>query len=180
MRNNDNTIIKIIKDTVNEAISEFKNNNMFKKEMSYYKRIELLLYNYENLKDAVKQKEEDIEYIKKYGLPEKSKSIVIYSSSGGATNQDRYIELMERYKREKIEIERDIKRIDNALNKIKNDKYYDIIKLKYLSSEEDKVNTDEELAERLKKDRSTITRNRKRLVNSLVTILFPANIKDLI
>ncbi len=180
MKSNDNTITKIIKDTVNETIIELKNSNMFKNEMSYYKRIELLLYNYENLKDAVKQKEEDIEYIKKYGLPETSKSIVIYSSNNFNTDQDRYVELMEKYKREKIEIERDIERIDNALNKIKNDKYYDIIKLKYLNNEEDKVNTDEELAERLKKDRSTITRNRKRLVNRLVTIIFPSNIKGLI
>lgn len=171
---------KVIKDTATIVIAELKNNNLIKKEMSYYKRVELLLYNYENLKDAVKQKEEDIEYIDKYGLPERSKSIVIYSSSGGTSKEDRYIQLKEKYSREKIETERDLKRIDNALDKIRKDKYFDIIQLKYLNSEENRVYTDEELAEIFEKERITIIRNRKRIINKLVTILFPESIKEVI
>ncbi|MEG0667831.1 MAG: hypothetical protein RR460_04320 [Clostridium sp.] len=163
-----------------KVIDELRNNNMLKKEMSYYKRVELLLYNYENLKDAVKQKQEDIDYIKENGLPESSKSIVVYSSAGGSTKQDRYLELIEKYERDTVEIERDIRRIDNALDKIKADRYYSIIKLKYLSSEEDKVTTDEQLAEQFDKERITIIRNRKRLINKLITILFPESIRDVI
>lgn len=192
--NNEKIIKKLIKDTAKEVVeelkgnvfkeaakevvNELKNNNMIKKEMSYYKRVEILLYNYENLKYAVRQKEEDIEYIDKHGLPESSKSIVIYNSSGGSSKEDRYVQLKEKYAREKIETERDLKRIDNALDKIKKDRYYDIIKLKYLNSEEEKVATDEMLADVLKRDRSTIIRNRKRLINKLITILFPESIKD--
>lgn len=170
----------VVEETAKRIVDELKSNNMIKREMSYYKRVELLLYNYENLKDAVKQKEEDINYIDEYGLPEKSKSIVVYSSSGGASKQDRYVELKERYIREKIETERDLKRIDNALDKIRKDKYFDIIQLKYLNIEEEKISTDELLAEHLGRDRTTVIRNRKRLINKLVTILFPQSIKDVI
>ena len=48
-----------------------------------------------------------------------------------------------------------MKRIDNALDKIRDDKYFDIIQLKYLNKEEDKLNTDEEIAERINKERRT-------------------------
>lgn len=169
---------KYIDDTAKSVIEGLKNNNMIKRELSYYRRVEILLYNYENLKYAVRQKEEDIEYIDKHGLPESSKSIVIYNSSGGTSKEDRYLQLKEKYAREKIETERDLKRIDNALDKIRKDKYFDIIQLKYLNIEEEKVVTDEMLAGVLERDRSTIIRNRKRLINKLITILFPESIKD--
>ena len=167
------------KETARATVSEMRINNMVRKELTYYKRVELLLYNYENLKEAIKQKEEDIEYIDKNGLPEKSGSIVVYSTAGGVSIEDRYLELKEKYIREKIETERDLKRIDNALDKIRDDKYFNIIQLKYLNKE-DKINTDEEIAKELKLevDRSTITRNRKRLMNKLITIFFPESIKD--
>ena len=45
----------VVEETAKRIVDELKSNNMIKKEMSYYKRVELLLYNYENLKDAVKQ-----------------------------------------------------------------------------------------------------------------------------
>lgn len=166
------------KETARATIAEMRVNNMVKRELTYYKRVELILYNYENLKEAIKQKEEDIEYIDKHGLPESSKSVIIYSSAGGVSKEDRYLELKEKYMREKIETERDLKRIDNALDKIRKDKYFDIIQLKYLNKEEEKINTDEKLAEVLKKDRGTIIRNRKRIINKLITIFFPESIKE--
>ena len=92
------------------------------------------------------------------------------------TAGDRYVELIEKYRVEKAETLRDIARIDNALDKVREDKYFKIIELKYL---EQKAKTDEELAEILEKDQSTITRNRNRLINELKTILFPESIKEL-
>ncbi|WP_455799665.1 hypothetical protein, partial [Clostridium butyricum] len=79
-----NKINKMINKTAEETakgiVEELRNKNMIKKELSYYKRVELLLYNYENLKDAVKQKDEDIKDIEENGLPQSSKSIVVYST----------------------------------------------------------------------------------------------------
>ena len=182
-RNTELLIKAVSKGAAEEVMRMLKLENINikeeKKELSYYKRVEILLYNYENLKDAIKQKEEDIEYLEKHGLPEKSKSIVAYSSAGGNSKGDMFLELKEKYIRDKIEIERDLRKIDNALNKIRGDKYFKIIELKYLNREDDKIETAEELADALDKDRSTIIRNKKRLINKLATILFPESIRHI-
>lgn len=167
-----------IDETVDHVIRTLKSNSLLKHGMSYYKRTELLLYNYSKLKLAVEQKQEDINYIEQNGLPEKSKSITFYSSSGGSISAgDRYLELIEKYRVEKAETERDVQRIENALDKIKDDKYYKIVELKYIKQE---CKTDDELADKLEKDRSTITRNRSRIINSIKIILFPESIKELL
>lgn len=170
-------IKKTSEKTAREVIESLKKQRLLRPDMSFYKKTEIVLYNYEKLKLAVKQKEEDIKYIEENGLPGKSKSIVFYSTSGGNVSAgDRYIELIEKYKVEKTETERDIARIDNALDKVRDDKYFEIIELKYLKQE---AKTDEEIAEILEKDQSTITRNRNRLMNSIKTILFPESIKEI-
>ena len=169
-------IKKTSEKTAAEIIEQLKKQRLLKTNMSFYKKTEILLYNYETLKKAAEQKEEDIKYIQEHGLPERSKSIVFYSSSSGNISAgDRYIELIEKYKVEKAETERDLARIDNALDKVRDDKYFRIIELKYL---EQKAKTDEQIAEILEKDQSTITRNRNRLINSIKTILFPESIKE--
>jgi len=169
-------IKKTSEKTAAEVVEQFKRQRLVKSSMSFYKKTEIILYNYEKLKLAVMQKDEDIKYIEEHGLPERSKSIVFYSTSAGNINAgDRYLELIEKYKSEKAETERDLIRIENALDKVKSDKYYKIIEFKYLKQE---ARTDEELAEKLNKDQSTITRNRNRLMNELKTILFPESIKE--
>lgn len=179
-RNTEQLIKAVSKGAAEEVMRMLKLENINikeeKKELSYYKRVEILLYNYENLKDAIKQKEEDIEYLEKHGLPEKSKSIVAYSSAGGNSKGDMYLELKAKYISDKIEIERDLRKIDNALDKIKQDRYFDIIKLKYLSCEEDRKNIDD-IADILSVNRKTILKNRKRLINKLTTILFPESMQ---
>lgn len=163
--------------TAAAIMAELKKQRLLKVDtMSYYKKTELLLYNYEKLKLAIKQKEEDIQYIRANGLPGKSTSIVVYTPGGNKTAGDRYLELIEKYEADKVEIERDLSKIDNALDKIRNDKYFDIINLKYIKQE---VKSDEEIAEVLEKDRTTISRNRNRIINALKTILFPESIKEL-
>lgn len=183
-RNTEQLIKAVSKGAAEEVMKRIKLENINlkeeKKEISYYKRVEILLYNYENLKDAIKQKEEDIEYLEEYGLPERSKSIVAYSSAGGNSKGDMYLELKEKYKRDQIEIERDLRRIDNALDKIRADKYFKIIQLKYLNKEDERINKDESIAEALERERITIIRNRKRLIQKLVTIIFPQSIRELL
>lgn len=175
-------IQKTAEETAKGIVEQLRNKNMIKPEMSYYKRVEILLYNYENLKDAVKQKDEDIKDLELNGLPQKSGSVVIYSTSGGGiASEERYMQLREKYILEKKETERDLRRIDKALNRVKKDKYYKIIELKYLKRKTGDENvTDDYLAELLSKDRTTIIRNRKRLINTLVTVLFPESIKEII
>lgn len=188
MNKNDGNVIdinKIINKTAEETakgiVEELRNKNMIRKEMSYYKRVEILLYSYNALKDAVKQKDEDIKNIELYGLPKKSGSVVVYTTSGGGVSEEeRYQQLIEKYKKEKEETKRDINRIDRAISKIKNDKYYNIIHIKFFEECEQEKVTDEYIACKIDKDRSTVTRNRKRLMNKLITILFPESVRDII
>lgn len=171
--------------TAEEVVGLLKNKSMLKNGLSYTRRIEIVLYNYNNLLEAVKEKDEAINDLEEYGIPEKSKSITKFSVSGGNYSKgDRYLELIEKYKFEKKETLRDINRINKALNRIKEDKYYKIIQLKYLEQtyEEDgekKKYTDEKIAELLNVERITIIRNKKRLINKITTILIPESIKDL-
>ena len=148
-------IKKTSEKTAAEVIDLLKKQRLLKADISFYKRTEIVLYNYEKLKLAVKQKEEDIKYIEENGLSNRSKSIVFYSTSrGNISAGDRYIELIEKYKIEKEETERDIARIENALDKVRVDKYFNIIDLKYLKQE---AKTDEEIAERLEKNRTDLS-----------------------
>ncbi|WP_160688345.1 hypothetical protein [Clostridium sp. C2-6-12] len=180
-KNQSEIIEKTAKETAKNTVMELKGNNLIKGELSYYKKVELLLYRYEILKDAIKQKEEDIEYIEKHGLPQASKSIVVYQTGRGSISaEDRYLQLKEKYLMEKMETERDMKRIENAISKIEKDKYFSIIQYRYLNKEEDRIASDEEVAEKLKKDRRTIGRNRARLMNDLITILFPESLREII
>lgn len=192
MKSNIEIINKNVKKSVEKAIDNkmipiadiiverLRSSNLLKDELSYYRRVELALMNLNALKEAVKQKDEELEDLEKYGLPEKSKSIVIYSSSGGNTVEDRYIEKREKILMEKAETERDIEKIEKALNKIREDKYFEIIKMKYLEKREDEKITDEDVAEALGRDRTTIIRNKKRLINKLKTIMFPQSIKEIL
>jgi hypothetical protein len=167
-------------ETAKEVIQELKNNRYLRNDISYFRKVELLLYNYSSLIEAVKQKDEDIAYIERNGLPQKSGSIVVYQTSGGnISGQDRYMQIIEKYRIEKLETEREIQRIENALDKIKDDGYFKIIHYKYLIDGKERL-TDEEIAERLEKDQSTISRNRKRLVNCIKVILFPESIRDFV
>lgn len=105
--------------------------------------------------------------VKQNGLPQSSGYIVIYQTSGGGiSSEHRYLQHIEKYKAEIIETQRDLTRIENALNKIRDDKYFEIIKYKYPTLQKYKLETDEKIAEKLEKDESTITRNRKRSITS--------------
>lgn len=177
--NVEDIISKVARATAIETIENLRSNRYLKDNISYFRKVELLLYNYNKLKEAVKQKDEDIDYIKKNGLPQKSGSIVLYQTSGGnITSEERYLQLIEKYEFEKAETVRDIKRIDNVLKKIKDDKYYKIIELKYLNPKNYDNISDIEIAEILNKDQSTIARNRKRLIDNIKVILFPESIRE--
>lgn len=169
----ENCIVQTSKKTAEEILNVLKNSKLIKNELSYYKKTELILYNYPKLKMAVDQKQEDIDYIENNGLPQKSKSIVFYSTSGGNSSSDRYLEIIEKYKAEKIETEREIQRIETSISKVQDDKYFEIIKMKYFENIKE-----EDIAAQLEKDISTIYRNKNRLINSIKTILFPESIKE--
>ncbi|WP_415536042.1 hypothetical protein [Dehalobacter sp. 4CP] len=138
---------------------------------SAFQKVEKLLYQYNQFKKAIEVKQEQIQDIRDEGLPERSKSIVIFSgnhNSETSTNIERAEVIIEKIESSIEKIESYIYFIDKALEKISMDEYFELIELKYF---EDK--TMEYIAEYFDVDVKTIRNNKKRLINSLKVYLFP-------
>lgn len=173
---NTNDNAKIIEQTAQAAaekvVVEFQKKGLLKdNKQSAFQKTEILLYNYNNFKDAIKEKRLQIKEVKSHGLKQKSKSITSFSSGNNFSNQKDHDELEE----EKImQLESSIKItknlisvIDKALEKLHDDQYYEIIKLKYFDKKKS-----EEIAEYFDIDISTVSRNKNRLINVLKIYLF--------
>lgn len=164
------SVIKIIEETINKTVKELRKANYIKntRQTSFWKT-EQLLYHYNDFKKAILDKESQIEEIRHNGIPKKSKSITFYSTMHYLnTDEEEKIEgLIKTLENSISNTKRLINLIDNSLNKLKKDKYYKIIELKYFNGE-----TREKIAEIFNTDVSTITRNKNRLLNALKINLF--------
>lgn len=173
---NTNDSTKIIEQTAQttaeKVVLEFQKKGMLKdSKQSAFQKTEILLYNYGSFQDAVKEKKLQIKEVRSHGLKHKSKSITSFSSGNNFSNQKDPDELEE----EKIlQLESSIKItknlisvIDKALEKLHDDPYYDIIKLKYFEKKKG-----DEIAEYFNVETSTVSRNKNRLINVLKIYLF--------
>lgn len=169
--NNEQIIEKYIDEAVKKTASEFKRQGLLKdNRRSPFQKTETLLYNYNNFKSAIDDKIEQIKGIKDEGLPQKSKSITSFSSSpmfevkSDSEKAEEKIESIEG----SIQTTRNfIKVLDAAIDMLKDDPYYEIIRLKYFEEK-----SREQLAEHFECDVRTISRNKNRLVNLLQIRLF--------
>lgn len=157
--------------TAERVVLEFQKKGLLKdNKQSAFQKTEILLYNYNNFKEAIKDKQEQIKNIKKMGVNKKSKSITTYSSGNYFDNKSE-----EEKSEDKIQdLENSIKItknlisvIDKSLEKLHDDEYFKIINLKYFENKKY-----EEIAELLEVDVSTVSRNKNRLINMLKIYLF--------
>ena len=159
------------KTIVNYIFEELKARNLLHKEISTYKATELLLYKYNDLKESINDREEEIKEIEKHGLRGKSKSIFKIPEGGHADpadiEQDVINGLIKDIKRTQVIINR----VDRILKKFKTDKYIEIIKLKYFEKR-----TQQEISDYFAKDPATIWRNNKRLINEIKVYFFPNDV----
>ena len=167
-----NLIDHTVKRTTAETIAELKRQNLIVEgRQTPFQKTETLLFNYNHFKAAIRDKEEQIREIREVGLAKKSAAFTTYSGNGG------YIEVKSDDEKadEKIErIESTIKTtrnfvriIDNAIDTLKDDPYYELINLRYF-----KGWSREEIADYFVCDVKTITRNKNRLINLLQIKLF--------
>lgn len=160
-----------IDETVKRHVSELKRQGLMKdNKQTPFQKTETLLYNYNNFKDAIEDKNKQIETIQDVGVPKKSSSITSFSNNNtyeiksDSEKADEKIEAIEN----SIQTTKNfIKVIDEAIDKLKDDSYFDIIRLKYFEGK-----TREEIAEYFEVDVSTISRNKNRLINLLQIRLF--------
>lgn len=168
----ENTVIEqTAQATAERVVLEFQKRGLLKdNKQSAFQKTEILLYNYNNFKEAIKEKRTQIKEIRSHGLKQRSKSITSFSAGNNFDNK--YPEELEEEKI--IHLENSIKItknlisiIDKCLEKLHEDEYYEIIRLKYFEKKKG-----EEIAEYFDVETSTISRNKNRLINVLKIYLF--------
>ena len=162
-------------DRIAEKVAEKLKTNQ---KNDYYKETEAMLRAYPNYKLTIEKNNERIQEILKNGIGEQSKTPNNdVRVKGGIVEfkgiPEIEIEKIEHLKSENLKEEKRIIRVENALIHIENDPYFEIIDLKYFKNW-----TIEEIAEKFDVDKSTIGRNRTRLVKELRFYLFPELLVD--
>lgn len=120
----------------------------------------------------IKRYELDIADLKKEKITEKSKDITSYSECGGIrlTPEEKQEAKIIAVEMKKARDEAEVKEIQIALAEISEDVYYRIIELRYFNNL-----ADEDIAEALNCEKTTVWRNRARLVKKLSVIFFGAD-----
>ena len=144
-----------------------------KKERSAYQKTEQLLYNYNGLKRVVEDRMKEIEEIKQYGVPTKSKSITQF---GGASGTVRGIVLEEESVESAVrnilasvqDTVQVIDKINKCMDKLRSDQYFDTLQMLYFEGQ-----TMEAIAIYYGCGVATVSRNKNRLVRELSLLLFP-------
>ena len=144
------------------------------KEKTAYQKTEQLLYNYRAFQKIVKERMDEIEDIKKYGVPKKSGAIVEYGGNVGGT--PRGIVLPEESVESAVQRIMDsvqdtvaaISLIDKCMAQLRSDPYFCILEMRYFEGR-----TQEDIAYQLKCSQVNISKNKGRLVRELSMRLFP-------
>lgn len=167
-----NLIDCTVKKAVEQTVCEMKRQNLvIEGKQSPFQKTETLLYNYNNFIAVVKEKEEQIAELRQFGMRKKSTSITSFSGNSGLIEVKSDAEKIE----EKIEMiefsisttRSFIKIIDDAVIALKDDHYYDLIRMRYFEN-----CSQEEIADHFDCDVRTVRRNKNRLINLLQIRLF--------
>ena len=165
---------KIIDETVSKTVDELLQQKLIKKkDMNTYQKTEQLLYNYNNFKEVVKDKEEMIEQINMVGLPRTSNSIIPMPQDNGfretQTETEKITSKIAALESSIALTKNYIKIIDNALKTIQDDPYYKVIEEYYFKGKKYSVIADEWL---FPISDVAIGKNKTRLVKKLSIYLF--------
>jgi DNA-directed RNA polymerase specialized sigma subunit len=149
-----------------------------KSEQSAYQKTETLLYNYPSFKRIVDERMQEIEELRKFGVPSKSGSIMEYSAHGGTPQgivlEEESVEAAVRNVQASVQgTVQVIALIDKCMAALKNDPYYRILEMRYFEGR-----TQEDIAITLKCAQQTISKNKNRLVRELSIRLFPNQVAD--
>lgn len=135
-----------------------------------YKATERRLYAVQVLRKKLQDDLEKLAEIKRYGPQQKSSSITRFMKNGVRLTPEEIKEALIMDMEAGIAADRfELEVMDKALAEIGNDEYYLTVSGRYLQGL-----SNEEIAERINCDVSTVWRNRKRLVQQLAVRLYGA------
>lgn len=171
MSNEEVLIRNIVKQTIKEMETTERKRKI--KDKNSYQKTEQVLFDYNNYKKAVSDKYEQIEDIKEYGISKTSGSIIGMPTGTNErlTDNEKADVKIEALQNAIATTKLYIKFIDDALEEIKSDKYYDVIPMIYFEG-----CTLEYVADKFGVDEKTIRRRRSKLVNTLSVLLFSADV----
>ena len=159
---------------VKRVLDELKSKKLLKNPKSSYKSTEKILYSLNVLPEAIALIDEEVEKLEKEAedipkAPAKSNSLILNEKNntyiyGDETLETRISEL----KQISVKAKSQVRLVKSALKKIEEDKWYDIIPMYYFDNM--KI---EAIAEELDCSVSTISDNKKRLMNELKVYIFP-------
>lgn len=161
-----------IEHIVSGTIEDIKSDNIYALDpKSIYSKTESLLYNLPQLKKAAQERREQIREIEKYGIHKASKSITMFIPNSGQVDTISEYEKKEN-KIEQLhgiisELESRIAQIEAAIDTVKDDPYFPIIKMRYFDKK-----TNEQIAKRLKCDEGTVKRHKNKMLESIRFSLF--------
>lgn len=153
-----------------------QNNNLGKQqpkpEKTAYQKTEQLLYNYNNFKKILADRQKEIEELRKYGVPA-SCAISEYVNKGGmpqglVLDEERVDAAVHTVQASVQGIVQALSLIDKCMATLGNDPYYKVLPMRYFEGR-----TLEDIGVEFGKDTATISRNRVRLVKELSMRLFP-------
>lgn len=144
------------------------------KEKSAYSQTEALLFNYNNFRKIIQQKEREIEDIRKYGVCESGSAVIQYGGNVGG--KPRGIVLDEERVEDAIRIVQKsmettvqaLAMIDKNMAALKSDPYYRILEMRYFEER-----TQEDIAVEFNCTQQNIAYHKRRLVKELSIKLFP-------
>ena len=135
-----------------------------------YKATERRLYAVPALRQKVEDDRERLAELRKYGPRGKSKSIVRFQSGGSRLSPEEIFEVIVLDMEATIAADTyELEIMEKALAYIQDDDYYVTVTGRYLEEL-----PDEEVAEKIPCDTSTVWRNRKRLVQRISVLLYGA------
>ena len=167
-------LANLIAASVVEALEKRNINPTTTNSKTAYQKTEQLLYNYIGFKRILKEKELEIDTLRRYGVPKKSTSIVEYSPSGGTVKGtvleedavDAAVRNVQASVQDTVQV---IDLIDSCMESLKHDPYYKILELRYFEGR-----TQEDIADELGCTQKTISIHKNRLVKELSMRLFPS------
>jgi hypothetical protein len=167
------SITQLVVKTTLETLEDKGMLKTNKKERSAYQKTEQLLYNYNGLKRVVEDRMKEIEEIKQYGVPTKSKSITQFGGASGTVKgivlEEESVEAAVRTRLASVEgTVQVLATIDKCMDKLRTDQYFDTLEMLYFEGQ-----TMEAIAVYYGCGVATVSRNKNRLVKELAMLLFP-------
>lgn len=157
------------KDEIKKLIREILEEENRNKEPSTYNKVELMLEYYNSFKKKIQLLQEELNYVV---IKKQVNYDVVLAHNYEYLSDLEKVELKKEELKSKIlKYENVIDLVDLGLNGIKNDKYYDLILLKYLENYSVK-----DIIKKLEIDRSTYFRNKNRLLLEISNFIFPDEI----